>query len=88
MDLQMPEVDGLEATRRIRALAGRGGLVPVVVGLTASALPEDFEACRAAGMNDVLVKPITWAALEAMLRRLTPPTAAVSAKGAAIEPAT
>ncbi|MEW5739986.1 MAG: ATP-binding protein [Myxococcota bacterium] len=76
MDLQMPEMDGLEATARIRALAGRAGLVPVV-GLTASALPEDLKACLGAGMNEVLAKPVTWAALQAVLKRLVLPAASL-----------
>jgi signal transduction histidine kinase/DNA-binding response OmpR family regulator len=57
MDMQMPVLDGLEATRRLRAdpaLASVG-----VVGLTANALHEDLDRCRAAGMDDVLTKPVT-----------------------------
>lgn len=69
MDVQMPEMDGFEATARIRGLSGMAGQVPVVA-LTAAALPEDLEACRAAGMNDVLTKPVTWAALHALLKSL------------------
>lgn len=57
MDLQMPVMDGLEATRRIRALPPPRGRVPVVA-VTASAMPEQVEACRAAGMDGHLPKPI------------------------------
>ncbi|MFT3713829.1 MAG: ATP-binding protein [Archangium sp.] len=69
MDLQMPQMDGLEATRGIRALGARGLEVPII-GVTASAMPEDIDACRAAGMRDVLPKPIDVRALLAMLDRL------------------
>ncbi|PHK96680.1 hypothetical protein CR162_01845 [Pseudoroseomonas rhizosphaerae] len=57
MDLQMPVMDGLEATRRIRALPPPRGRLPVIA-VTASAMPEQVEACRAAGMDGHLAKPI------------------------------
>lgn len=57
MDMQMPEMDGLEATRAIRKRGGRLGVVPIIA-LTANAYPEDVRACRDAGMNDFIVKPI------------------------------
>ena len=57
MDVQMPGMDGLEATRRIRAIQGDSLATPIVA-LTANAYPEDREACLAAGMDALLVKPL------------------------------
>ncbi|MGA8171080.1 MAG: ATP-binding protein, partial [Methylocystis sp.] len=57
MDMRMPEMDGMEATRRIRAFGGSFATLPIIA-FTASAFAEDVKACWAAGMNDYLVKPI------------------------------
>jgi CheY-like chemotaxis protein len=56
MDMQMPNVDGLEASRRIRA-SGQGSDVPIVA-LTANAFYEDKLRCLEAGMDDFLTKPV------------------------------
>ena len=59
MDLHMPEMDGLQATRRIRELEAEHHMAPTaIVALTANAAPEDRDACRAAGMDGFLVKPL------------------------------
>jgi signal transduction histidine kinase/CheY-like chemotaxis protein/HPt (histidine-containing phosphotransfer) domain-containing protein len=68
MDVMMPELDGLEATRLIRTLPGKRSKA-YIIGLTANALMLDEERCRDAGMDDFLPKPITLLSLEAALRR-------------------
>ena len=70
MDIQMPDMDGYEATRQILALAPD---LPVI-GQTAHAMSEEHAKCRAAGMVDLVVKPIELSALVATVRRYLPPT--------------
>ncbi len=67
MDLQMPEMGGLEATRRIRALKAPQAAAIPIVAMTANAFTEDVEACLAAGMNDHLSKPLDFDQLLAKL---------------------
>ena len=65
MDMLMPEMDGLDATRRMRALAL--GKQPYVVAFTANVMAEDRAACREAGMNAFIGKPVQMADLEGCL---------------------
>jgi two-component system, sensor histidine kinase len=72
MDIQMPEMDGLEATRRIRELEVAESRSPCyIIALTAEAMTGDRERCFAAGMNDYLSKPLRPTELTAALRRFT-----------------
>jgi CheY-like chemotaxis protein len=57
MDVHMPELDGLEVTRRIRQ--GENGRRLPIIGVSASAAGDDVESCRLAGMDDFLAKPVT-----------------------------
>ena len=68
MDMQMPLMDGVQATRAIRAQ----GLAYPIIGVTANALPEDRRACLAAGMDDFLPKPLTLATLSQALAGIAP----------------
>jgi CheY-like chemotaxis protein len=67
MDCHMPEMDGFEATTRLRAREDRHATR--VVALTASAMEEDREACRRAGMDEILTKPLSLQALARVLGR-------------------
>jgi CheY-like chemotaxis protein len=73
MDMQMPRLDGLAATRRIRALQGRYLLVPIIA-MTANAMESDHQLCLEAGMDDYLSKPFNRRRLKAILDRFEPPT--------------
>ncbi len=86
MDVQMPEMDGLEAARR---LVARGDERPRVVAMTANAMSGDRATCVAAGMDDYLSKPLRVEALLAALERCEPVGASVerAAVDRGVEPA-
>ncbi|MBP7334422.1 ATP-binding protein [Niveispirillum sp.] len=85
MDIQMPGMDGLEATRVIRAMPSVAGRIPILA-LTANALPSEVERCRQAGMDDHIAKPIEashlLAALARWSQRIGPAPAQLPAAGA------
>jgi signal transduction histidine kinase/CheY-like chemotaxis protein len=83
MDIQMPEIDGVQAIGTIRAREqGSGGHMPVIA-VTAHALPGDRERCLEAGMDAYLVKPIRSHELYDTLERLTAPTQSLEIPAAA-----
>ncbi len=67
MDIQMPVMDGAEATRQIRQLTGAAGAVPII-GVTAQAIQSERDALKQAGMNECLAKPVTVPLLKRVLR--------------------
>ncbi|MEJ1973949.1 MAG: response regulator [Lacunisphaera sp.] len=69
MDVQMPEMDGIEATRKIKAAATAGRPAPWIIALTAGAMEGDREKCLEAGMDDFLTKPMQTNDLVAALAR-------------------
>ena len=70
MDMQMPEMDGIEATQTIRAMQTEaGGVATPIVALTANVQAEDRERCFAAGMNDFVAKPFRYRDIVAVLQR-------------------
>ena len=72
MDVQMPELDGFEATARIRALESAAGKHQTIVAMTAHAMRGDRERCLSAGMDDYISKPLNSAELLSLLENLQP----------------
>jgi CheY-like chemotaxis protein len=69
MDMQMPEMGGVEATRVIRAMEADGRRTPIIA-MTANAMESDREACLEAGMDDFLSKPFDAGRLRGLLARV------------------
>jgi two-component system, sensor histidine kinase len=78
MDLHMPEMDGIDTTRAIRALGGQAASVPIVA-LSADAFAEARERCLAAGMDEFISKPVALAKLAELLQRLARQRSTVAA---------
>jgi len=81
MDVQMPGMDGLEATRRIRALAGSSGPRLPIIGVTAGASAAELATCVASGMDSCISKPISIHEMEQLLARISagrPPAESVA----------
>jgi CheY-like chemotaxis protein len=66
MDVQMPEMDGLEATRKIRE---QYGVRPIIIAMTANAMHGDREECLRAGMDDYISKPVKFDVMISVLER-------------------
>ncbi|MNS24751.1 Autoinducer 2 sensor kinase/phosphatase LuxQ [compost metagenome] len=82
MDVRMPELDGRETTRRLRAGGGLNAAVPVIA-VTADTAPEDIAACTAAGMNYFVSKPLTPGSLLGALSQVLEEAAVVAESAAA-----
>ncbi|MEO1021053.1 MAG: response regulator [Bacteroidota bacterium] len=72
MDMNMPEMDGLEATEHIKALSKPGDKTPIIIAMTANVLDEHMERCFQAGMDDFLTKPVTINSVKEMLEKWFP----------------
>ncbi|MEI9889477.1 MAG: response regulator [Caulobacteraceae bacterium] len=68
MDVHMPKMDGLAATRAIRQMEGPGGRAPIIA-MSADVMPQSIERCRAAGMVDHVAKPVQLKTLHGVLER-------------------
>jgi len=80
MDVQMPKMDGYEATRSIRKMQGEGKRIPIIA-LTANAMSDQVNLCMASGMDEFLSKPLDSAKLREMLHRFLLPRASTDPGG-------
>ncbi len=78
MDMRMPNMDGLESTRKIRSLSNEAKAIPIIA-LTANAFDDDRNACFDAGMNDFMTKPVSAEELQQMVQTWTKTTSAAAA---------
>jgi len=78
MDMRMPNMDGLEATRKIRSLSNEAKAIPIIA-LTANAFDDDRNACFDAGMNDFMTKPVSAEELQQMVQTWTKTPSAAAA---------
>ncbi len=69
MDVQMPEMDGLEAAKKIKEMFSGNDNAPVIVAMTANVMKEDQDRCKKAGMDDFVGKPFTIAGIEEVIRK-------------------
>lgn len=69
MDLQMPEMDGLQATQQIRKIQEKKNVKTPIIALTANAMQSDQKKCMDAGMDDYLSKPFEMNDIEKLLRK-------------------
>jgi CheY-like chemotaxis protein len=76
MDMQMPKMNGLEATRKIRSGSGPAARLPIIA-MTANAFQSDRQECLSAGMNDFVSKPVELNELNAAIRRVMPSSQAI-----------
>ena len=72
MDLQMPEIDGIEATRTIREQESQSGKRIPIIAMTAHAMKGDRDRCLEAGMDDYLPKPLSRQQLEQVIESFVP----------------
>ncbi len=86
MDCQMPDLDGFEATRQIRALEGAGGVRVPIVAMTANVLPGIIDQCKDCGMDDYVAKPIALESLARILERWIYGAHVLGAKASAPQP--
>ena len=72
MDCQMPKMDGYQASREIRKQEASLGIRTPIIAITAHAMPDDQDNCRAAGMDDFLTKPFMMENLWVILKKWSP----------------